>query len=298
MVTQFLISGIVLLSLLCLGRMLWQLRRQPKAAISSSMYGKLSLSGILAFIADTLGLGSFAVNIALAKLLNTFKDEELPAVNNGAQVLPGMIESLFFMQAIHVDLTMLTLLIMGTCLGGILGGKLVSRLSKQAIRLAMMSCFALVMLLLLAHQLHWLPSSGTVMVLHGGPLMVAFIAMIICGILTSVGIGLFVLVQGVLFVLNVSPLVAFPIMTAAGAMQQPLTTWVFLQEGKIPVQKTLVLSLAGCVGVGLALSVFTHLSISGLHSLLFLIVMYNFYAVTRAYLNDKQLRIQAIKLST
>ena len=61
-------------------------------------YIKLGLSGIVAFIADTLGIGSFAVNVAMAKLLGTFPDEELPAVNNGAQVIPGTIESLFFMQ--------------------------------------------------------------------------------------------------------------------------------------------------------------------------------------------------------
>ncbi len=73
--------------------------------------------------------------------------------------------------------------------------------------------------------------------------------MIICGALTSVGIGLFVMVQGVLFLLNVSPVVAFPIMMTAGAMQQPLTTLVFVQQNKIPLKKTLILSLAGCIGV-------------------------------------------------
>ncbi len=61
----------------------------------------------------------------------------------------------------------------------------------------------------------------------GFPLIIGFLGVMICGALTSVGIGLFVMVQSVLFLLNVSPLVAFPIMTTAGAIQQPLTTWCF-----------------------------------------------------------------------
>lgn len=56
--------------------------------------------------------------------------------------------------------------------------------------------------------------------------------MVVCGALTSVGIGLFAMVQGVLFLMNVSPIVAFPIMTTAGAMQQPLTTLVFYNKIK------------------------------------------------------------------
>ena len=64
--------------------------------------------------------------------------------------------------------------------------------------------------------------------------------MAVCGALTSVGVGLFVMIQCVLFLMNISPVIAFPIMTVAGAMQQPLTTLVFLQQNKIPLKKTLI----------------------------------------------------------
>lgn len=280
--------SILILSLSCVAVMLYQLPRQAKVKISSLTYCKLIGSGITAFIADTLGIGSFAVNIALAKLLGTFNDDELPAANNGAQVIPGTIESLFFMQLIDVDLTTLVTLVTGTCLGGLIGGAVVSRLSKQSIRLAMMCCFLLILGLLICHQFQWLPTDGEVIELHSWKLMVGFLALIICGALTSVGIGLFVMVQGVLFLLNVSPLVAFPIMTTAGAMQQPLTTLVFLQQGKIPLKKTLILSLAGCIGVLITLPLFSHLTISWLHSLLMGILVYNFLAVGRTYLRSRE----------
>ncbi|MGQ3889615.1 sulfite exporter TauE/SafE family protein [Legionella sp. CNM-1927-20] len=284
---------ILLLSLVCVIGMFYKLRQQRSVHLSILDYVKLIGSGVIAFIADTLGIGSFAVNVALAKLLNTFPDDQLPAVNNGAQVIPGVIESFFFMQLIDVDLNTLLTLVIGACIGGLIGGTIVSRLSKQAIRLGMICCFAIIIALLICHQLRIMPIGGDLVALHGWKLIIGFIAMVICGGLTSVGIGLFVMVQGILFLLNVSPLVAFPIMTTAGAMQQPLTTLVFLQQDKIPLKKTLILSIAGCVGVLITLQIFTHLTVTWLHSLLLGIMIYNLYAISRTYFYNKSLHAEA-----
>ncbi len=287
MAITLIIFSILILSFFCVASMVYRLKQQPTVRLSILDYCKLIGSGIVAFIADTVGVGSFAVNVALAKLLGTFPDDELPAVNNGAQVIPGTIESLFFMQLVDVDLMTLVSLVLGTCLGGLVGGAVVSRLSKQAIRLSMMCCFLLIIGLLVCHKFHLLPVDGDLMELHSWKLMIGIFAMVICGALTSVGIGLFAMVQGVLFLLNVSPLVAFPIMTTAGAMQQPLTTLVFLRQNKIPLKKTLILSLAGCVGVCITLPLFTHISISWLHTLLLGILIYNFLAIGRTYLRSR-----------
>ncbi|WP_419419822.1 sulfite exporter TauE/SafE family protein [Legionella sp. D16C41] len=289
MVITLIFYVILLLSLICVVGMLYKLKQQRPVRLSILEYIKLVGSGIVAFVADTLGIGSFAVNVALAKLLNTFPDDQLPAVNNGAQVIPGVIESFFFMQLIDVDLNTLLTLVIGACIGGLIGGTIVSRLSKQAIRLGMMCCFMLIIALLICHQLRIMPVGGDLVALHGWKLTIGFIAMVISGGLTSVGIGLFVMVQGILFLLNVSPLVAFPIMTTAGAMQQPLTTLVFLQQDKIPLKKTLILSLAGCLGVLVTLQIFTHLTVTWLHSLLLGIMVYNLYAISRAYFYNKAL---------
>ncbi|MGQ3890820.1 sulfite exporter TauE/SafE family protein [Legionella sp. CNM-4043-24] len=270
--------------------MLYKLQGQRPVSLSFVDYIKLTASGVIAFIADALGVGSFAVNVALAKLLSTFSDDELPAVNNGAQVIPGVIEALFFMKLVDVDVVTMVTLVAGTCIGGLIGGNVVSHLSRQAIRLAMSVCFVLLIALLLSHQLHLMPSGGNVVALTGWKLVAGFIAMIVCGGLTSVGIGLFVMVQGVLFLLNVSPVVAFPIMTVAGAMQQPLTTMVFLYQDKIPLKKTLILSLSGCLGVFIAMQIFSHLTVSWLHTLLLFILIYNFYAITRSYLRNRPRR--------
>ncbi len=284
MIISLLSYAIVLLTLICAGAMLYKLKHQPAESLSLGGYFRLMGSGMIAFIADTVGVGSFAVNIALAKLLGTFKDEELPAMNNGAQVIPGAIESFFFMQYVDVDLTTLVSLVVATCVGGLLGGSIVSRLSKQHIRLAMMGCFSVIIGLLVCRQLQILPAGGDAIALHSWKLVLGFIGLVLCGALTSAGVGLFAMVQGVLFLLNVSPVVAFPIMMTAGAMQQPLTTLMFLQQDKIPLKRTLILSLGGCLGVAIVLPVFAHITVTWLHALLLIILCYNLFAISRAYL--------------
>lgn len=287
MVIFFITLSILILSLLCVAVMVFKFIRQPSEPLTIMQYFKLATSGVVAFVADTLGIGSFAVNVALAKMMGTFNDDEMPAVNNGAQVIPGTIESLFFIGLIDVDLTTLLTLVMGTCVGGLLGGFVVSHMSKQTIRFAMVCCFALIILLLISHQFRLLPVGGELMELHSWKLIIGFLAMVVCGALTSVGIGLFVMVQGVLFLMNISPVVAFPIMTTAGAMQQPLTTLVFLKHDKIPLKKTLILSLSGCLGVLITIPIFMQLTITWLHLLLLFILIYNFFAVGRTYLQSR-----------
>lgn len=288
MAMTIILFAIFLLTLSVSGYMVYQLRQQPRAIVSRKDTIRLLGSGILAFISDTMGMGSFAVNIALAKILGTFSDEELPAMNNGAQLIPGAIESLFFMQFVEVDLTTLVVLVLGTCIGGLLGGGIVSRMGKQTVRLAMIICFAFIICLLSSNELGLLPVGGTATALYSWKLLLGFFGVMVCGALTSVGIGLFAMVQAVLFVLGVSPLVAFPIMMTAGAMQQPLTTFMFLRNAhNMPIKRILLLSLGGCIGVAITLPVFQYLTVSWLHGLLVLILCFNLIAISRTYLQNR-----------
>ena len=275
------------LTLLCVYIMCVQYKKQIKQPLAIKLKLKLLLSGMLAFIADTVGIGSFAVGIALAKFFNTFADEELPPMVNGAQIIPGALESLFFMQIIQVEMTTMLTLVLATCLGGILGGYIIPKMSKQAIRLLMITCFAVIICLIIGNKLHLLPIGGDLTELHSWRLCFGFIGMLVCGTLTSAGIGLFAMVQGILFLLNVSPAVAFPIMTTAGAMQQPLTTLMFLKQGKIPLQKTFLVSLGGCLGVLMVVPIFSSLNAAYLHNLLVLILMFNIYRIGKQYKHEK-----------
>lgn len=287
MAMKVLMFCIVVLTLACMLAMLYNLKKQPNIQLSFGEKLKLFGCGIVAFISDTLGIGSFAVNTALAKFLKTFPDEEIPAMNNGAQVLPGAISAFFFMKFVDVDLTTLITLVIGTSIGGILGGKIVSHLNKQSIRLTMILCFSLIVALLISRKLGILSIGGTETELYSWKLILGFVGVAICGALSSAGVGLFALIQGILFLLNMSPIVAFPIMMTSGAMQQPLTSMIFLKHNKIPLKKTLILTAGGCLGVLITVPIFSYFTASWLHSLLIAVLLYNIYAISKAYLGSK-----------
>lgn len=288
MAIKLIMFTILCLSGACVLAMLYKLYKEPATpAIPRTEKFKLAITGLLAFISDTVGIGSFVVLIAMAKTLGTFEDKELPAINNGAQLIPATLASIFFMKFIQVDLTTLLTLVVGACIGGILGGHIIMRLNQQSIRLSMIVCFTAIIALLTGDQLGLLPRAGDVTALHSWQLVLGFIAMILCGSLTSIGIGMFAMVQGVLFLMNISPVVAFPIMATAGAMQQPMITYIFLKEDKIPLKKAFFLSFFGCIGVLLGLPIVRHLDAKSLHLLLLSVMVYNVYTITRTYLQAR-----------
>jgi uncharacterized membrane protein YfcA len=108
--------------------------------------------------------------------------------------------------------------------------------------------------------------------------------------LTTAGVGLFALIQAVLFCLGMSPLVAFPIMTAAGAVQQPLSTTIFVLKNKVPLKKALLIGLYGVVGVFIAIPVITRMSTNKLHFLLVLVLAYNTVMMGISYLKHRRTR--------
>ncbi len=287
MALKILIFIFILLSTVCTIGFFYNLKYQKSSTLTFLETTKLFGSGILAFIADTLGVGSFAVNTALAKIFDTAKDYEIPAINNGAQVIPGALSALFFITYVDVDILTLYTLVIGACIGGIIGGAVVSRLNKQNICLAMIICFSLIAVLLILRKLNILSVGGTDHALSSWKLILGFLGMIMSGILSSAGVGLFALVQGVLFLLDMSPIVAFPIMMVAGAMQQPLTTMMFLKQNRIPIKKTLILTTGGCIGVLIVVPIFKYITISWLHYLLLSVLIFNIVTISKAYFKDK-----------
>lgn len=285
-------SLIIMFTIVCTGYMLKKMFAQPSVSISRREQFHLMTSGIVAFFMDTIGVGSFACNIALAKYFKTFKDNELPGMVNGAQIIPGALGALFFLGLVQVDSLTLIVMIVATCLGGILGASIISKLNTQAVRFVMFIAFPAIIVLILSNQFHWLPIGGNKTALQGHELIFGFIGLFIAGALTSAGVGLFAMIQAVLFCLGMSPLVAFPIMTTAGALQQPLSTGIFVLKDKVPLKKTLLIGIYGVIGVLLAIPAITHLNASNLHFLLILVLSYNTVMMGLSYRQHRRMQKQ------
>ena len=288
------ISLVIVLSVLCTLYMVYKCvthqDNYPVPTFKQAII--LAFAGVISFIADTIGVGSFAVNIAIAKTFKLVEDTELPGFVNGAQVIPGAIEAVFFLGVLHVDMLTLVVLVGGTTLGGFIGGIFTSKIRTATIRLIMIIAFIAMITLLLGKLLHVLPIGGALMKLSGLKLGLGFVGMFIAGFLVCFGVGLFAVVQAILFLLGMSPLVAFPIMTTAGAIQQPVTTFAFVLKGKIPLRRILIVGVFGIVGVFIGFNIVTALSVEQLQWLLVVVISYNTISLIRSYCKSRKVKLK------
>lgn len=250
---------------------------------------KLCIAGFLANVADTVGIGSFAVLIACNRNWNLIDDKRLLGSMNGHSVLPAMIQSLLFLQIVDIDMLTLLTLIGASCLGGFTGGFFVSMFSKQTLRLVMCGGFCGIALLLLLNQLGFAPLSGEALALEGTQLVVGAVAMYFAGMLPSIGVGLYVPIQMILFLLGLSPLTAFPIMTTAGCIVQASTAYAFIVKKEIALAETIFLTIAGIFGVFLAVPMIAYVSSSSLRWLLLAIIVYNAATTWKNYEKEKKI---------
>ena len=91
----------------------------------------LAITGIVCFICDVIGIGSFAPQIAALRLSGFINDEQVPAIVNGAQVIPGALEAILFLKVVPVDTKTLVTCVIGACLGGLIGGHEVTISSRS-----------------------------------------------------------------------------------------------------------------------------------------------------------------------
>ena len=109
---------------------------------------KLVLIGFIANVSDTLGIGSFAVVVAMNNRWKLIDDKKLPGTLNVHALLPAMLQSLLFLHILDVDIVLLISFVLSACIGAYFSGFVVSRLNKQAIRLMMSLGFFAIALLI------------------------------------------------------------------------------------------------------------------------------------------------------
>ena len=286
--TMLLKSLVLLLTIIHSAFLSWK-TYQDKTFMPFIQKVKVALSSIIAFLADTIGIGSFAINIAFAKALKTIPTEKLPGFVNASQVLPGTIQSFIFMQMVDVDILTLCILASAATVGGMLGALFISRLNATALKKCMIICFSGMIVLLVTTEVGLLDIGGNATSLSGLKLLLTALAMTVAGMLSAACVGLYATSQAILFLAGITPLAAFPIMMTAGALQQPVLALTFLQKDKVPLKETVIASLAGILGIAIGLPLITSVSIHALHYLLICVLFYNIFAIANSLQEEKAL---------
>jgi len=230
--------------------------------------------GFVTDFLDTLGIGSFATTTALFRAARALPDRLLPGTLNVGHALPTVLQALFYIVAIEVDVLTLIALIASSMLGAYLGAGVVSRLSERSVRLGVGSALVAAALLLLARLYDVLPPGSESLELRGTALALGVLGNFVLGALMTLGIGLYAPCMILVSLLGMNPKAAFPIMMGSCAFLMLVAAPRFVREQGFALRPALGLALGGLPGVWIAANVVKELELTTVRWLVLFVVVY------------------------
>lgn len=243
--------------------------------------------GFITNFFDTLGIGSFAPTTALLKFFKQSRDKVIPGVLNVGCCIPVVMEALIFINKVEVEPITLGGMLFAAAIGAYFGAGIISNISEQAIRLIMAIALIVTAFLMVAGIMEWMPVGGEANGLEGGKLIFAIAANFVLGAFMTAGVGLYAPCMALVFILGMSPLMAFPLMMGSCAILMPVASYRFIKEGAYNRKASMAITLGGIVGVLIAAYIVTSLPLAVLKWLVVVVVLYTALAMLRSYMQDK-----------
>jgi len=248
--------------------------RLHKNQLGDASWVKTAFIGFLVNFFDVLGIGAFAPQTALLKFTKQTPDRLIPGTMNVANTIPVLIQAIVFIQIIEVDPVTLLVMFATATIGATVGAGFVSKLSENKIRLTMSIALLITAGFMFANKMNWIQGQGNAIGLHGWKLFIAAAVNFILGAMMTVGVGLYAPCMAMVFLLGLSPLVAFPIMMGSCAFLMPPASFKFIKAGAYHRKAALGMALAGTVAVLIAAFIVKSLPLDTLKWIVLVIVLY------------------------
>lgn len=257
-----------------------------------------AITGIIGFVVnffDTLGIGSFAPTTAALRAFKQTKDKVIPGTLNVSCTIPVVIEAFMFISAIEVEPLTLISMLAAAVVGAVVGAGIVSKLPEKTIQLVMGIALLATALLMFAGQVGWIANLGTgeAIGLSGIKLIIAIVGNFILGALMTAGIGLYAPCMAFVYILGMSPRVAFPIMMGSCAFLMPAASIKFVKEGAYNRKASLAITIGGVIGVFIAAYLVKSLPLNILTWLVIVVVTYTGITLLRD--SRKPVEVSAIE---
>lgn len=238
---------------------------------------KTSFIGFISNFADTLGIGSFGIIVALLKLLKVdIQDKKIPGTLNVSCTLPILFEAMLFSTAVEVDPLTLVSLVIAAVIGSYIGAGIISKMDETKIQMVMgVSLFAAAIVMIITHPaLGIFASSNEALGLTGTKLVIGIVGNFIFGALMTAGVGLYAPCMAMIFLLGMNVKAAFPIMMGSCALVLPISSMKFIKEESYDRFAALFISIAGIFGVLLAYYGFKNVDIESLKFIIIAVMIY------------------------
>lgn len=230
--------------------------------------------GMITNFFDTLGIGSFAPTTAALKFTKAIDERLMPGTLNVSMTMPVIVEAIIFIKAIEVDIFTLVSLIAAAVVGAYLGAGIMAKLPKKKVKIIMGFALLAIAFTLISGQMGWIAGlgTGTAIALTGTKLIIGIVIFFVLGALMSAGVGLYAPAMATVYLLGMSPAVAFPIMMGACAFLMPVGSYKFIKENAYAPKVSLFIALGGIIGVIFATNVVTSLPLQALTWLVIIVV--------------------------
>ena len=214
------------------------------------------LIGLVTDFFDTLGIGSFAPTTLLFKVTKYLDtDKKIPGTLNVAHTIPVIMEAVLFLTGVKVEGITLFSMIAAAIAGALVGARIVNKLPEKKIQLVMGMCLIVTAFLMASGQLGWLKALGAgneAVGLTGIKLIIGVVGNFILGALMMAGVGLYAPCMAMVYMLGLSPLVAFPIMMGSCAGLMAIGSPEFIKAGNYSRIGSIVITIGGVIGVTIA----------------------------------------------
>ena len=226
----------------------------PKDATRRTPMPALLGLGFVTDFLDTLGIGSFAVTTIALVLGRMVSDDEIPGTLNVGHAIPTVTEAIIYIILLGgmIDkLTIVTMVIAGG-IGAWVGSGIVVHWPKKLIQRAMAIALLITAGFMAVRMLASLSLGSGSVGFTGMALVIAIVASLIIGSLTSLGIGNYAPTMAVTYMLGMNAKAVFPIMAASAAVILPAAAIRFYRSGRFSRRVAMGLTLGGIPGVFVA----------------------------------------------
>ena len=247
-------------------------------------------TGFIGFIVnffDVLGIGAFAPQTALLKFTKQTSDKLIPGTMNVANTLPVLIQAIIFIQVVQVETTTLMVMFLTAMGGGILGADIMGKLSERNIRLTISVALLITAGFMFANKMHWIQGEGVAIGIYGWKLVIAGLVNFILGAMMTAGVGLYAPCMALVYLLGLSPQVAFPIMMGSCAFLMPPASFKFIKSGNYNKKAALGMAIPSIFAVLIAAFIIKSLPLDTLRWLVMIIIIYTSVTMFLAAIKKK-----------
>ncbi|ANY11510.1 sulfite exporter TauE/SafE family protein [Leuconostoc lactis] len=247
-------------------------------------FGLGMLIGFATDFGDTLGIGSFATTTAAFRATHYIDDDrQLPGTLNAMHAIPVMVEALFFITAVKVELSTLLPMTTAAVVGAYVGTHVTKNWHAPTVQRVMSAALFIAVVIMIVRMITnpGADNALTVHGLHGWWLVLGIVFNLGVGILMTMGLGNYAPELIFFSLMGVNPAIAFPVMMLDAALIMPTTAWNVIKMDRISWRGFAGVTIGGILGVIVAAKFFTSMDVQLLKLLIIVVSLWTAFGLFR-----------------